>query len=71
MTEIILDGIGQLTTSALELISSGDFSGPGVPPALEHLGTPIRMNHGFLVSLGVSHPRLERIRELVDYADIG
>jgi mevalonate kinase len=29
------------------------------------------MNHGFLVSLGVSHPRLERIRELVDYADIG
>ena len=29
------------------------------------------MNHGFLVSLGVSHPRLERIRELVDYANIG
>lgn len=29
------------------------------------------MNHGFLVSLGVSHPQLERIRELVDYADIG
>jgi mevalonate kinase len=71
MTEIILDGIGQLTTSALELISSADFNGPGVPAALEHLGTLIRMNHGFLVSLGVSHPRLERIRELVDYADIG
>ena len=29
------------------------------------------MNHSFLVSLGVSHPRLERIRELVDYANIG
>ncbi|KFY39962.1 hypothetical protein V494_03733 [Pseudogymnoascus sp. VKM F-4513 (FW-928)] len=71
MTDLILDGIGQLTTSALELISTGDFSGPSVPPALEHLGTLIRMNHGFLVSLGVSHPRLERIRELVDYADIG
>jgi mevalonate kinase len=41
-----------------------------MPDALDHLGTLIRMNHGFLVSLGISHPRLERIRELVDYADI-
>lgn len=39
MTEIILDGIGQLTTSALELISTGDFGGPGVTPALDDLGT--------------------------------
>ena len=29
------------------------------------------MSHGFLISLGVSQPRLERIRELVDYADTG
>ncbi|KAE8441921.1 hypothetical protein EG329_004179 [Mollisiaceae sp. DMI_Dod_QoI] len=71
MTELILDGIGQLTTSALELISSADFDGNGISDALERLGTLICMNHGFLVSLGVSHPRLERIRELVDYADIG
>ncbi|WEW61279.1 Mevalonate kinase [Emydomyces testavorans] len=71
MTELILHGIGQLTTSALELISSADFDGNGASDALEHLGTLICMNHGFLVSLGVSHPRLERIRELVDYADIG
>ncbi|POR37869.1 Mevalonate kinase [Tolypocladium paradoxum] len=71
LTESILDGIGQLTTSALELISSADFDGNCISDALEHLGTLIRMNHGFLVSLGVSHPRLERIRELVDDADIG
>lgn len=76
MTEHILDGIGRLTTSALELISSADFKGTAVsrhdvPSALERLGDLISMNHGFLVSLGVSHPRLERIRELVDYADIG
>ncbi|KAF2785617.1 mevalonate kinase [Melanomma pulvis-pyrius CBS 109.77] len=71
MTQHILDGIGKLATSALELILSADFDGDGTFDALEHLGTLIRMNHGFLVSLGVSHPRLERIRELVDYAFIG
>ena len=67
ITESILNAIGQLTTSALELILSAEFDNN----ALERLGTLIRVNHGYLVSLGVSHPRLERIRELVDYADIG
>jgi mevalonate kinase len=67
MTELILDGISQLTTSVIELISSADFD----DNTLERLGTLIYMNHGFLVSLGVSYLRLERIRELIDYADIG
>jgi mevalonate kinase len=67
MTELILDRIGQLTTSVIELILSTDFN----DNTLERLGTLIYINHGFLVLLGVSHPRLERIRELVDYADIG
>ncbi|TWU71425.1 Mevalonate kinase [Metarhizium rileyi] len=71
VTELILDGIGQLTTSAIELISSARMSGCEMSDSLERLGTLIRINHGLLVSLGVSHPRLERIRELVDYADIG
>ncbi|KAH9205289.1 hypothetical protein DL95DRAFT_430064 [Leptodontidium sp. 2 PMI_412] len=71
MTDIILDRISQLTTSVLEQISSADFVGDGISDAPEPLGTLIRINHGFLVSLGVSHPRLERIRELVDYANIG
>ncbi|KAJ5874523.1 uncharacterized protein N7529_002953 [Penicillium soppii] len=71
ITEIILDGIGKIATSALELISSPDLSGSGNPDALGHWGTLIGMNHGLLVSLGVSHPSLERIRELVDYANIG
>ncbi|KAJ4328719.1 Mevalonate kinase, partial [Fusarium piperis] len=71
VVETILTGIGQLTASALEHISSADFDGDGTCDALEHLGDLIRMNHGSLVSLGVSHPRLERIRELVDHADIG
>lgn len=71
VTESILDGIGQATTTALDTISSADFDGDGLPKALERLGNLIRINHGLLVSLGVSHPRLERIRELVDHADIG
>lgn len=71
ITEMILDGIGKLATSALELISSADFPGSGTSDALGCLGDFIGINHGFLVSLGVSHPRLERIRELVDYAHIG
>uniref|UniRef100_A0A0B7K4C4 GHMP kinase C-terminal domain-containing protein n=1 Tax=Bionectria ochroleuca TaxID=29856 RepID=A0A0B7K4C4_BIOOC len=74
VVEPILEGIGEVCNSALELISSTDFDGDdneSINAAVEHLGTLIRINHGFLVSLGVSHPRLERIRELVDYAGIG
>ncbi|CUS06840.1 unnamed protein product [Tuber aestivum] len=70
-TEQILDGIGRLTASALEFITSSDFDGNGISDILEHLGGLIRRNHQLLVSLGVSHPRLERIRELVDHAGIG
>jgi len=66
--ESILNAIDQVTCSARRLIEDNK----GVTEnTLDHLGTLIRINHGCLVSLGVSHPRLERIRELVDYADIG
>ncbi|KAJ5471378.1 hypothetical protein N7530_008735 [Penicillium desertorum] len=69
ITEIILDGIGKIATSALELMPSANFSGNS--DALGHWGTLIGMNHGFLVSLGVSHPRLERIRELTKLTGAG
>ncbi|CAI7569744.1 unnamed protein product [Penicillium manginii] len=70
VTESILDAIDQVTCSARSLIESPDCDSASTE-TLEHFGELIRINHGFLVSLGVSHPRLERIRELVDYADIG
>ena len=71
LTEAILDGIGKVATSALECISSAASEGGDAHYALESMGTLMRVNHGFLVSLGASHLRLERIRELVDHADIG
>ncbi|KAK0609324.1 GHMP kinase [Bombardia bombarda] len=70
ITESILTTIGQLTTSALEVMSSSSFDSED-DMAIEGLGTLFRVNHGLLVSLGVSHPRLERVRELVDSAGIG
>ncbi|KAL2007012.1 hypothetical protein VTN00DRAFT_8450 [Thermoascus crustaceus] len=70
VTESMLESIDQVTQSAHQLISSPDFDGAS-DATLEHLGALFRINHGLLVSLGVSHPRLERIRELVDYSNIG
>lgn len=70
VTEKTLDSIDQVTMSAYKLITSDSFD-PKSEHNIEHLGDLFRMNHGLLVSLGVSHPKLERVRELVDYADIG
>ncbi|KAJ5145811.1 uncharacterized protein N7515_000375, partial [Penicillium bovifimosum] len=58
ITEMILDGIGKLATSALELISSADFPGSDTSDALGRLGILLAST-------------TERIRELVDYAQIG
>lgn len=74
VTEAVLEAIDKVTGSALELVRGrGGEGADGVvgDDMIRALGTLIRVNHGLLVSLGVSHPRLERIRELVDFADIG
>jgi len=70
VTETTLQSIDQVTKSAYALITSEGFD-PQSEENIEHLGDLFRINHGLLVSLGVSHPKLEHIRELVDYADIG
>ena len=83
VTQSILDAIDKIASAAHELTDSQAASSTGSKGAtnvspddsggtkLQQLGTLIRANHGLLVSLGVSHPRLERIRELVDFANIG
>ena len=70
ITDLMLETIERVTQTAHELISSPDFNGND-PKSTATLGTLMNINHGLLVSLGVSHPRLERIRELVDFAGIG
>ncbi|PVH97800.1 mevalonate kinase [Periconia macrospinosa] len=70
LTENILNSIGLVTESAYKLLTSPDFD-PSSPESLKHLGDLVTINHGLLVALGVSHPKLERIRELIDHTGIG
>jgi mevalonate kinase len=66
----ILDAMDKVTVSAAELLADEDFDHEDEED-LRKVGELMTINHGLLVSLGVSHPRLERIRELVDHEGIG
>lgn len=70
VTARTFDSIEEVTMTAYKSITSDDFD-PNDEKNIEHIGELFQMNHGYLVSLGVSHPKLEHIRELVDYANIG
>lgn len=66
----ILDAMDTVTNTAADLIEHEDFDAKEAD-SIRKLGELMTINHGLLNSLGVSHPRLERVRELVDYEDIG
>jgi mevalonate kinase len=70
IAEHILDAINDVTESAHSLLQRPDFDRRD-PDNLKHLGELFTINHGLLVALGVSHPKLERIRELIDHAGAG
>ncbi|KAF8443597.1 mevalonate kinase [Terfezia claveryi] len=71
IVEGMLQSIDCITQEALTIINPTSPEEDATHSSLIRLGELIRINHGLLVSLGVSHPRLERIRELVDHAGIG
>jgi mevalonate kinase len=66
----ILDAIDKVTETSADLIEEDTFDTRS-DDSLRRLGELMTINHGLLVSLGVSHPRLERVRELVDHQGIG
>ncbi|KAK1253338.1 hypothetical protein MKX07_001415 [Trichoderma sp. CBMAI-0711] len=66
----ILDAMHNVTDAASELIEDKSFD-PKEEESLRKVGELMTINHGLLNSLGVSHPRLERVRELVDHEGIG
>ncbi|MCJ1288127.1 hypothetical protein MMC26_007482 [Xylographa opegraphella] len=70
VTGLILEAIDKITESAHELLSAPGFD-KFDHDSLKAIGALLNMNHGLLVTLGVSHPRLERIRELVDTVGCG
>lgn len=66
----ILDAMDKVTAAASNVIQDPDFDNEE-EESLKKLGELMTINHGLLVSLGVSHPRLERVRELVDHEGLG
>lgn len=70
ITESILNAIDKVSEAAAAMLGHEDFDSEQLS-SLEDLGGLMTINHGLLVALGVSHPRLERIRELVDHEGIG
>ena len=74
VVEPILGAIGGITEQALQFLhlAAGHFdSDERRGAAIENLGRLIRINQGLLVSLGVSHPSLDRVSELADAAGLG
>lgn len=66
----ILEAMDRVTTAAADILQDEDFDDEE-EESLKKAGELMTINHGLLVSLGVSHPRLERVRELVDHEGIG
>ncbi|KAK5112915.1 hypothetical protein LTR62_003737 [Meristemomyces frigidus] len=68
VTNRVFDAIDSITRSAHDVVTGDD---PSSNESITHLGELMTLNHGLLTSLGVSHPRLERLRYLVDQSGVG
>ena len=70
ITNLVLEAIDKITESATELVTAADFDASDAN-AIKSLGELFNLNHGLLAALGVSHPKLERVRELSDTLGVG
>ncbi|PBP25167.1 mevalonate kinase [Diplocarpon rosae] len=70
ITDSVIHSIDMVSEGARRLLSGDEFDSKEMS-SLERLGKLMTINHGLLAALGVSHPRLERLRELVDHEGIG
>lgn len=70
IVEPILEAIDKITESAYDRVSSSAFDSKE-SGSVQMLGDLMKINHGLLAALGVSHPKLERIRELIESLDLG
>ncbi|KAG6011449.1 hypothetical protein E4U43_008298 [Claviceps pusilla] len=70
LVESLLNAMDKAANSAAELLAHAEFDEQD-EESLRRLGELMTINHGLLVSLGVSHPRLERVRELIDHEGVG
>ncbi|RKF61012.1 Mevalonate kinase [Golovinomyces cichoracearum] len=68
--ESILNAIDEVSQGAAKILSDSQFDTES-PECISELGRLMSLNHGLLVALGVSHPRLERVRELIDHEGLG
>lgn len=70
IVEPILEAIGSISNEIMGMISERDFE-KRPQSAHDKFGKLISMNHALLASLGVSHPRIERVCQNADAASIG
>ncbi|KAI4155287.1 MAG: hypothetical protein LQ340_001094 [Diploschistes diacapsis] len=70
ISKFIFEAIDKITESAMGIVGSDDFDEDDLQ-SIRPLGELFNINHGLLAALGVSHPKLERIRELTDISGVG
>ena len=70
LCDLLLDSMGCVTERAMDILNHYDSSGAN-DNCHDSLLELVRINHGLLVSLGVSHPGLEQVRIVSDELRIG
>ena len=71
ITNPILDSIGAIAEKVHSMISNSEFSGDNRTKAIRQLGQLVRINQDLLASLGVSHPKIEKVRQIIDQSGLG